>query len=172
MIVIKFSIHNQRLRRITSGIIPSNAYEKLKFEFDFRTDDWDAVEAKTANFYYNGTNYPVNLDEHNQCFVPKEVIYAPSFSVAIHGGDIVTNYVKNLVENIGTNSSVVPPSSGEHTNCKSYVYVPDVTANNMLVFTLQDAPGEERLEFDIDKTNDWDATDETVGSNYIWEPMQ
>ena len=38
MIVIKFSVYNQRLRRITSGIIPSNAYGKLKFEFDFRTE--------------------------------------------------------------------------------------------------------------------------------------
>jgi hypothetical protein len=29
---------------------------KLKFEFDFRTDDWSIVETKTANFYYNGEN--------------------------------------------------------------------------------------------------------------------
>lgn len=108
MIVIKFSCINQRLRRITSGIIPSNAYGKIKFEFDFRTDDWAAVETKTANFYYKGENYRVNLNENDQCFVPKQVFHAPSFSVAVHGGDIVTNNVRNLVEEVKINSSITP----------------------------------------------------------------
>ena len=172
MLVIKYSVYNQRLRRITSGIIPSNAYEKLKFEFDFRTDDWDVVETKTANFYYKGENYPIELDENNQCFVPKEVIYAPSFKVSIHGGNIVTNYVQNLVEEIKSSAGITPPSSDEITDGKTYVYVPEVTPDNMLVFTLQDEVTEERLEFDIDKSNDWNETDNTMGSNYIWEPMQ
>ena len=161
---------NQRLRRITSGIIPSNSYGKVKFEFDFRTDDWNVVTTKTANFNYNGNNYYVDLDEHNQCFVPKEVIFSPSFSIAVYGGDIVTNFVRNPVEEVKSNTGTVPPN--ETIDGKSYVYVPDVTPDNMLVFTLQDAPGEERLEFDIDKSNDWNETDETVGSNYIWEPME
>ena len=98
MIVIKFSIYGQRLRRITSGIIPSNAYGKVKFEFDFRTIDWDKVETKTANFYYNGENYPIDLDENNQCFVPEEVLYSPSFKVSVFGGDIVTNTINIPVE--------------------------------------------------------------------------
>lgn len=98
MIVIKFSIYNQRLRRITSGIIPSNAYGKLKFEFDFRTDDWNATEIKAANFYYNGDNYVVELDENNQCYPPKEIVYSSSFSVSIFGGDIVTNTINIPVE--------------------------------------------------------------------------
>lgn len=108
MLVIKCSVFNQRLRRITSGIIPSNAYGKLKFEFDFRTDDWNAVETKTANFYYNGENHPIELDEHNQCFVPKEVIYSPSFRVSVHGGDIVTNYVNNPIEEVKSSSPTIP----------------------------------------------------------------
>lgn len=116
MIVIKFSIYNQRLRRITSGIIPSNAYGKLKFEFDFRTDDWNAVETKTANFYYRGDNYHVELDENNQCFVPKEVINSPSFNVAVHGGDIVTNYVRNPVEYVKSSSPTIPDISDDELN--------------------------------------------------------
>lgn len=52
------------------------------------------------------------------------------------------------------------------------IYVPNVTPNNLLTFTLQDSPGEEYLEFDIDKSNDWNETDNTVGSNYAWEPMK
>ena len=98
MLVIKFSIYGPRLRRINSGIIPLNSYGKVKFEFDFRTDDWDVAKTKTANFYYNGENHPVELDKHNQCFVPEEVIYPPSFKVSVFGGDIITNNISVFVE--------------------------------------------------------------------------
>lgn len=98
VIIIKFSVYNQRLRRITSGTIPSNSFGKLKFEFDFRTEDWDMIEDKTANFYYQGTNYRIKLDKYNQCFVPKQVIHDPLFSVSIDGGDIITNSIKIPIE--------------------------------------------------------------------------
>ncbi len=98
MMIIKFSAHNQRLRRITSGIISDNASGKLKFEFDFRTDDWDMIQTKMVNFYYKGENYAIKLDAHNQCFVPSEVIFAPSFTVSVYGGNIVTNEVNIPVD--------------------------------------------------------------------------
>lgn len=156
MLVIKFSCMNQRLRRITSGIIPSNAYGKLKFEFDFRTDDWNAVKTKTANFYYKGTNHPVELDENNQCYVPKEVICTPSFSVAVHGGNIVTNYVKNLVEDMGTNTS-------------SVVFVPEISNNKILSWTIQEASDDLAVPppTDLNPFDEW-VDDETI-SEYIWE---
>ena len=162
MLVIKFSIYNQRLRRITSGIIPSNSYGKLKFAFDFRTDDWGAVTTKTANFYYNGTNHPIDLDEHNQCFVPKEVIYSPSFSVSIHGGDITTNYVKNLVEDMGTNSGNATPSSG-------VVFVPTISDKKILSWTIQETTDGLIVPppTDLNPFDEW-VEDETI-SEYIWE---
>ena len=52
------------------------------------------------------------------------------------------------------------------------VYVPDVTPDNMLIYTLEQGEGEERLEFDIDKSNDWNDMDHTTGSSYVWEPMK
>ena len=55
---------------------------------------------------------------------------------------------------------------------KPAVYVPNVTQNNILEFNLQDKASEEHLEFDIDKTNDWNEMENTVSSNYVWEPMQ
>ena len=55
---------------------------------------------------------------------------------------------------------------------KSPVYVPEVTPDNMLIFNLTDEATEDRLEFDIDKSNDWNHTDGSNGSSYIWEPMQ
>ena len=55
---------------------------------------------------------------------------------------------------------------------KSPVYVPEVTADNMLKFKLTDEATEEELEFDIDKSNDWSDIDHTEGSSFVWEPMK
>ncbi len=52
------------------------------------------------------------------------------------------------------------------------VYVPDVTPDNTLVYTLEQGATAERLEFDIDKSNDWNEMDHTTGSSYVWEPMK
>lgn len=168
MLVIKFSVHNSRLRRITSGIIPSNAYGKLKFEFDFRTDDWAAVETKTANFYYKGVNYQVDLDANSQCYVPKEVIYTPSFSVAVYGGDIVTNYVRNPVEEYKSNSGDVP------SDASSVVFVPSIDKNKILSWTISEST--DSLEVpnpvDLNPFDEWSETGNEVETDYVWEPMQ
>lgn len=174
MLVIKFSVYNQRLRRITSGIIPANAAGHLKFEFDFRTDDWNAAEKKTANFYYKGQNKPVDLDENNQCLVPKEVIYAPSFGVSIHGGDIVTNYVKNFVDGTESNTSVTPPSSGNCDCGPTMVYVPEIDDRKILSWTIQEVTDDMPSipPTDLNPSDEWSETGNEVMSEYIWEPMQ
>lgn len=97
MLVIKFSIYNSRLRRIDSNVISPNI-NKVKIEFDFRTNDWNAVEIKTVNIYYNGENHPIELDENNQCFIPQEALYSPSFKVSVFGGNIVTNTINIPIE--------------------------------------------------------------------------
>lgn len=166
MIVIKFSCINQRLRRITSGIIPSNAYGKLKFEFDFRTEDWKTVEAKTANFYYNGANYKIEIDDNNQCYVPKEVIYTPSFSVSVNGGDIVTNYVRNPVEEYKSTTGTIPPTD---TNISGVVFVPSINEDKILSWTISE--GADNLEVpnpvDLWPYDEW-VEDDTL-SEYEWE---
>lgn len=108
MLVVKFSCHNQRLRRINLCMIPSNAYNNVKFQFDFRTDDWDAVETKFVNLYYNGTNHEIALDKNNQCYLQEDIIYSPKISVSVFGGDIITNTIaipvdENIKVNINTN---------------------------------------------------------------------
>ena len=55
------------------------------------------------------------------------------------------------------------------------VYVPDVTQDNILKYTLTETTAEaaeDVLEFDIDKSNDWNGADSTIGSSYLWEPMR
>ena len=99
MLVIEFNCRNQRLSRYTAGVIASNSYGYLKFKFNFKTNDWDDVSVKMANFSYKGRNYPILIDEDNICTVPKEVIKTPGFIVSVFGGGITTNTVKVPVEN-------------------------------------------------------------------------
>lgn len=95
--IIEFNVNNQRLTRFTSGVVASNSYRFLKFQFNFRKG-WISTSLRVANFSYRGRNYPVELDVNNQCYVPKEVIYAPEFKVSLYGGGITTNTIRIPVE--------------------------------------------------------------------------
>lgn len=169
VLVIKFSAYTQRLRRITSGIIPSNAYGKLKFEFDFRTDDWKSVEKKTVNFNYRGENHYVELDANNQCMVPKEVINTPLFYVAVHGGDIVTNYVKNYVVDTNPNSEVIPPTPDEESSM-GVVFVPSISEDKILSWTIVDNDDDVVIPdpVDLNPFDEW-SNDGDLVSEYEWE---
>ena len=63
-------------------------------------------------------------------------------------------------------------SDEDISKLKVPVYVPDVSQNNILKYTLTDDETEKVLEFDIDKSNDWNGLDGTTSSNYVWESMQ
>lgn len=101
MLILKFNVRNQRLSRFNSATVASNSYGYLKCEFNFITEDWENVSVKMANFCYRGRNYPVLIDENNQCTVPKEVIHVPTFGVSVFGGGITTNIIKIAVEDSG-----------------------------------------------------------------------
>jgi hypothetical protein len=85
----------------------------------------------------------------------------------LDGGNVDINLdeedVDTIVDNIKDNIII---------DTKSPVYVPEVTPDNMLKFKLTDEATEEELEFDIDKSNDWDEMDHTEGSSFVWEPMK
>lgn len=85
----------------------------------------------------------------------------------LDGGNIDINLdeddVDSIVDTLKDNITV---------EAKAQVYVPQVTADNMLKFKLTDEATEKELTFDIDKSNDWNETTGTVGSTYVWEPMQ
>lgn len=165
--IYTFNVANQRLRRYTSGTIFADSYEKTIFKFNFNTPDWDLVPVKIAVFSCCGENYQEPLDESNMCKVPAEVLHAGYFSVSVYGNTVPTNSVRVPVVSQKGATPVIPGGNGG----QGKIYVPEVTPDNMLVFKLQDKATEERLEFDIDKSNDWDEMDDTTGSNYVWEPM-
>jgi hypothetical protein len=82
----------------------------------------------------------------------------------LDGGNIDINLNEEDVETI-------VDTIKDNLDVKSPVYIPEVTPDNMLKFTLNDNAVEEELEFDIDKSNDWNKIDNTTGSSYMWEPM-
>ena len=172
MQIFTFNCANQRLRRYTSGVIYANSYPNTVFKFNFNTPDWDLVPTKIAVFSCCGNNYEEPLDENNMCKVPKEVLHKGYFLVSVYGNDTPTNTIRVSVDKLPEEIDPGTPGGGNCDCGPSKVYVPEVTPDNMLVFTLTDEVTEERLEFDIDKSNNWNETDNTVGSNYIWEPMQ
>lgn len=115
MLIIEFSVKNQRLSRYTAGVVASNSYGYLKFKFNFYTNDWAKVSIKMANFSYKGRNYPVLIDENNMCTVPQEVIKTGTFSVSVFGGGITTNTV-----NIPVESSNISYEDDESISMKYY----------------------------------------------------
>lgn len=165
MIVIKFFAKQQRLWRYTSGVITEGA--DLKFEFVFKTEDWEAVVTKTAVFNYKGKTYEVALDEYNQCDVPKEVIHDPSFKVSLYG-DKPTNTVTIGVE---------PKEDYNNCNCdgtSSVVFVPEISDRKILSWTIKEASDELKVPnpTDLNPYDEWNDTSDEVESEYIWEPMQ
>ena len=88
----------------------------------------------------------------------------------LDGGNIDINLSENLAEE-DVDNIVDNIKDKIDVSTKSPVYIPEVTSNNMLKFTLTDEATEEKLEFDIDKSNDWNDIENTSGSSYIWEPM-
>ena len=85
----------------------------------------------------------------------------------LDGGNVDINLdeedVDTIVDNIKDNIVV---------ENKSLVYIPEVTSDNMLKFKLTEEATEDELEFDIDKSNDWNEIDHTEGSSFVWEPMK
>lgn len=170
MQIIKFNCCNQRLIRFTSGVITEGSYSYLKFEFNFKTEDWNIAETKTAVFSYKGKNYEVILDEYNQCYVPAEAIHDPCFKVSLYGGNLFTNTVtipvepKNGVNNGGCDCEGV-------TNV---VFVPEISDRKILSWKIKEV-GEDLTvpnPTDLNPYDEWHETNNEVVSEYIWEPMQ
>ena len=162
MQIIKMHAKGPRLIRFTSGVITEGSDGYLKFEFIFKTEDWQAVATKTAVFNYKGKNYEVQLDEYNQCRVPSEVIHDPCFKVSLYGGEIYTNTVKIPVE----------PKEGVGNDgvVSSVVYVPSIDEDKILTWTVKQVtePLDEIPATDLNPFDEW-TEDGDINSEYEWE---
>lgn len=121
MIVLKYTVRNQRLSRYNSAAIAETS--DVVLEFNFQTSDWNGVY-KEANFSYGDENVTVALDKNNRCQVPQSVIKAPFFKVAVYGGNIVTNIIKVFV-----NKEYIDNEEEEKNKGKYYTPVVDSDGN-------------------------------------------
>ena len=88
-------------------------------------------------------------------------------------GNIVVVYmedkwVPHVVENDLTLSPICD-CSGEAMNMGTYV---PRLEHDKLIFELKDAPYEEEIVIDIDRTNEWGTVETAHDTNYIWEYME
>ena len=158
------SIRNQRLWRYSSGVITEGSYGYLKFEFIFKTEDWNTVQKKTAVFSYKGKNYEAELDENNQCYVPKEAIHDPCFKVSLYGGETHTNTVTIPVE---------PKEGVNDCDCNGVsgaVFVPQIDKDKILSWTLSKTADnlEPPAPVDLNPFDEW-TEDGDINSEYEWE---
>ncbi len=163
--IIKMYAKGPRLIRFTSGVITEGSYGYLKFEFIFKTEDWNVSATKTAVFSYKGKNYEVQLDAYNQCAVPKEVIHDPCFKVSLYDGNgLTTNTVKIPVE---PKEGV---DNGSATTTSSVVYVPHIDGDKILTWTPTKVADDlvEIPATDLNPFDEW-GDDSDINSEYEWE---
>ena len=76
-------------------------------------------------------------------------------------GYLIAHYSGNTSENIGY---VGGSASG--------IYVPSISSNGILTFTLQDAPSTETIEYDLNPHDEWsEDINKPVNSNYVWNQI-
>ena len=51
------------------------------------------------------------------------------------------------------------------------IYVPRFE-HDKLIFELKDAPGDEQVIYDLDRTNEWSTPEDANATNYIWETLE
>ena len=169
MQLIKCFVKDQRLQRYTSGTVVEGSYGYLKFEFIFKTENWNTAQEKIAVFSYKGKNYEVALDEYNQCSVPKEVIHDPCFKVSLYGGETHTNMLtipvepKEGISNGGCDCDGTP----------GVVFVPEISDRKILSWTIKEIGDDLTVPqpTDLNPLDEWEETNNEVESEYIWEPM-
>lgn len=77
-------------------------------------------------------------------------------------GNMIVNYSNGNSENIGKVGS---------DSCVG-IYVPSLSDDGIMTFTLKDEAEEPIYEFDIDRSNDWTEIDGVESnSTFIWEPL-
>lgn len=167
MLVIKLNARNQRLNRYTSAAVVPSAYNDLKLQFNFITEDWKNITKKIARFSYKGYGESVEIDENGLCTVPVKVVREPYFNVAVDGlindeNSIITNKIKIYVD---------PNKKLEDSINSGVVYVPSISDDKILSWTNNG--GLENPEpVDLNPFDEWAETGNEAETDYIWEPMQ
>jgi hypothetical protein len=86
----------------------------------------------------------------------------------VHGGNIVTNYVKNPVEEVKSNTGTTPPA--DNVTTAGIVFVPHIDEDKILSWTIKkNIDGTEEIPpVDLNPFDEW-SNDGDIVSEYEWE---
>lgn len=163
MQIFTFNCNSQRLRRYTSGVIYAGSYPNTVFKFNFNTSDWNLAFTKTAVFSARGKNYRETIDENNMCKVPEEVLVEGTFVVSVNGGGLITNSIRIPV-------AANPMGDIDDATTKpSMVYIPTISENKILSWTLGEATPDLVVPnpVDLNPYDEWEGDE--IETDYIWE---
>lgn len=121
---------------------------------------------KADNIVYDEETRTLQLTAHGQLIGESVNISCNCISVVSikidESGNMIVNYSNGNSENIG---------KAGNGACVG-VYIPSVSDDGIMTFTLKENAEEPVYKFDIDKTNDWTPIyGVETSSNYIWEKL-
>lgn len=130
------------------------------------------INTKADNIVYNDEDSTIQLVANGICIGDKVAVSAGGGGVSgitkieINAeGELVATYADGEFQIVGKVQA--------DCNCPG-IYVPSKVGDK-LIFTLQDAAPSDRIEIDVDQTNEWSGIpNEADGqlTNYVWEPME
>lgn len=156
------------------NIIPDGALDAIDqklIALDARINALDDLSAeldanKADDITYDEKENTLQLMSNNKLIGSKITLKNVSSNIESmvidDGGNLIINYSDGRSENIGKVSG----------GACAGVYIPSYSDDGILTFTLSDKAGEQKYEFDIDKSNDWNPIESNYQkSSYIWEKL-
>jgi len=155
------------------NVIPDsalNAFDQRLIAMDARINALDELSAeldavKADDITYNKDDNSLQLMSNDKLIGQK--VYLNSYGSGItkiridDDGNLIVVYSSGEEEVIGKVSG----------DCGG-IYVPTITPDGILTFTLQDSPGEETISYDINPDNEWsDDPAKPAGSDYVWDTL-
>lgn len=126
----------------------------------------NAIENKADNIIFNPEDSTIQLSANGVPVGDKIVVNTNTGAVVTNAGissdnELILTFNDGTVKNLGS----VMGKDGA-------VYVPHISERKVLIFTIEDEPGEIPEPVDLNPNDEWSEIEgDEVVSDYIWEPM-
>lgn len=125
-----------------------------------------AIENKADNIIFNPEDNTIQLSANGVPVGDKIVVNTNTGAVVTNAGissdnELILTFSDGTTKNLGS----VMGKDGA-------VYVPHISAQKVLTFTIEDEPGEIPAPVDLNPNDEWSEIEgDGVVTDYIWEPM-
>lgn len=125
-----------------------------------------AIENKADNIIFNPEDNTIQLSADGVPVGDKIVVNTNTGAVVTNAG-ISSNNELILTFSDGTTKNL-----GSVMGKDGAVYVPHISAQKVLTFTIEDEPGEVPAPVDLNPNDEWSEIEgDGIVTDYIWEPM-